>query len=159
MSATPTAWKKRRFTWRPDLATEPARRWSLKCEWALFVGWLIMIGIALWLHPSPLLHGTHKQIGMGECGFYQLFHRPCPTCGLTTSFAAVAHLDIVTAVRAHVMGPWLFLLLSSIGAACGYSVITGRRFVRAGDWVSRVFFFTVLATVGYGLARLPFLSR
>ncbi len=38
-------------------------------------------------------------------------HVPCPGCGLTTSFAHMAHGEIVPAFRAHWMGPELFISL------------------------------------------------
>jgi len=32
-------------------------------------------------------HGTHQQLGLPPCTFYVIFQRPCPACGMTTSWA------------------------------------------------------------------------
>src|ERR1043165_7524101 len=52
-----------------------------------------MLGIALYLKPDPL-HlgaGTHQQLGLPPCGFFQTTGIPCPTCGCTTAVTWFAH--------------------------------------------------------------------
>ncbi len=49
-------------------------------------GILAVMGIAIWLTPSPQGFGTHQQLGLPECTFRRLVGISCPHCGMTTSF-------------------------------------------------------------------------
>ena len=39
------------------------------------------------LTPDEQGFGTHQQLGLPPCTFYLVFKRPCPACGMTTSWA------------------------------------------------------------------------
>ncbi|MFO0832090.1 MAG: DUF2752 domain-containing protein [Phycisphaerales bacterium] len=45
---------------------------------------------AFFLRPSAKGHATHTQLGLPACGWATFFNKPCPTCGMTTSFALAA---------------------------------------------------------------------
>jgi hypothetical protein len=60
------------------------------------------------LVPDARGFGTHEQLGLPACAFLAWTGWPCPTCGLTTSFAHAAHGDLARAFSAHVLGPGLF---------------------------------------------------
>jgi len=141
----------------PFLVTFAESRRKLRSELVMFIGWVLLLATALYLRPSPQLHGTHTQLGLPPCGFYLFFHRPCPTCGLTTAFSATAHLDIPTALRAHAVGPALFLFISVIAVGCGWSFFTGRKIVCRDQWLERAFVLIVVATVVFGVARLSWM--
>ncbi len=49
------------------------------------------LGLARYLRPSARGFGTHEQLGLPACTFLKLTGIPCPSCGLTTSFAHAAH--------------------------------------------------------------------
>ena len=49
------------------------------------------LGLARHLRPSARGFGTHEQLGLPACTFLKLTGIPCPSCGLTTSFAYAAH--------------------------------------------------------------------
>jgi hypothetical protein len=53
----------------------------------LAAGLVGLLGVARRLEPDPRGFGTHTQLGLGPCAFAVLTGRPCPACGMTTSFA------------------------------------------------------------------------
>jgi hypothetical protein len=46
-----------------------------------------VLAVARWLEPNPAGLGTHTQLGLPSCQFYQITGHPCPSCGMTTAFA------------------------------------------------------------------------
>ncbi|MFN0086379.1 MAG: DUF2752 domain-containing protein [Blastocatellia bacterium] len=66
--------------------------------------------VARSLRPSPLGVGTHQQMGLPACPFLYLTGFPCPSCGLTTSFAHAAHLEFYAALLTQPIGLLTFLL-------------------------------------------------
>lgn len=58
----------------------------------------------------PLRMGSHTSIGLGACRFKELFDIPCPSCGMTTSFAMFVRMDFINALRAN----WVGTLLAAI---------------------------------------------
>lgn len=73
------------------------------------VGLLGLLALAALLCPSPLGHGTHRQLGLPPCTFLVLFGRPCPTCGMTTAWAHLAQGQWGDAARANLGGALLGL--------------------------------------------------
>jgi hypothetical protein len=73
-------------------------------------GSLVLLASCL-LTPAASGVGTHTQLGLPPCGFLSLFQRPCPACGLTTSFAHLAHGSLHASLIAHPLGPPLFAAL------------------------------------------------
>lgn len=90
------------------------------------------------LAPDPSGMGTHEQLGLPPCGFLYLTRLPCPTCGLTTSFAHMARLSLTSAFEAHALGPPLFALtavtvpLAAIGCARASSPLAVINRLRVG---------------------------
>jgi hypothetical protein len=68
-----------------------------------------VLGIARSLHPSASGMGTHEQLGLPPCRFLAFTGFPCPSCGLTTSFANAAHFHFQQAFVASPFGLLLFL--------------------------------------------------
>lgn len=85
-----------------------------------FLMWLGTTAFGIYLRPDPHTHGTHQQLGLPPCPSVLAFHRPCPGCGLTTSFTATIHGDLFAAFRAHSFGPVLYLLFTLTGLVCGW---------------------------------------
>lgn len=76
------------------------------------IAWLSILAVfcaAAWIHPDPSGLGSHTQLHLPPCGFYEVFHKPCPSCGMTTAFAWMMHLHPVEAFHAQPAGAAVFL--------------------------------------------------
>jgi hypothetical protein len=76
---------------------------------------MTILGVAAWLHPydeegRPLLMETHRQLGLPPCTFKLVTGMPCPSCGMTTSFALMMHGDLLASMRANAVGTILTVL-------------------------------------------------
>jgi hypothetical protein len=96
---------------------------------------MLILGLAalilpFFLKPSPALVGTHTQLFLPPCLLYRLTGVPCPTCGMTTSFALVAHGRIYQAFFAHPLGALAYLCLAALTLLMAVAAI-GRRAVTA----------------------------
>lgn len=129
----------------------PRRRMLGQIGW--FLLWLGTYAFALYLTPSTEGHGTHRQLGLPPCPSTLAFDRPCPGCGLTTSFTAMAHLSPIVAFKAHALGPILFVLFTLSALACGYYWLRGIRLnsdTKAFNWALGAI---VVVFFAYGAVR------
>jgi hypothetical protein len=81
----------------------------------LFACAMFLIGgfaLARTLEPDQRGFGTHRQMGLPECTFRIVFSRPCPGCGMTTSFTHFVRGEFASAAQANPVG----LLLASLAA-------------------------------------------
>lgn len=83
------------------------------------IGLAALFAVARWVNPydefgGPLRMETHLQIGLPPCTFKQVFGVPCPSCGMTTSFALLAHGDPENSVRANAAGTFLAVVLLGV---------------------------------------------
>lgn len=86
----------------------------------LAIAFIAVFSLAIWLNPyrengQALTQETHTQIGLPPCTFQTVTALPCPSCGMTTSFALLMHGDLVNSLRANAVGTllalfWLFLI-------------------------------------------------
>lgn len=88
---------------------------------------IVPLAIACLLVPDPNGHGTHQQLGFPPCTLVALCGIRCPTCGMTTAWAALVRGQILTALAANVGG--VLLALATIGTIVGLSAVAmlGRR--------------------------------
>ena len=77
-----------------------------------------VLGLAAWLEPSPAGHGTHTQLGLGQCSFLSFTGYPCPMCGMTTTFTLLAHGRVITAA---ITQPFGLVLFAMTGVSFGIS--------------------------------------
>ncbi|MGO8759380.1 MAG: DUF2752 domain-containing protein [Terracidiphilus sp.] len=63
-----------------------------------------VLAVASWLQPAACGYGTHTQLGLPPCNFLRITHHPCPSCGLTTSFAWAVRLHFWKAFLANPFG-------------------------------------------------------
>jgi Protein of unknown function (DUF2752) len=79
---------------------------------------LVLAGIfavAFWLNPynpdgTPRTMATHTQLGMPPCNFVVMTGKPCPACGMTTSFALLVRGDLSASLRANWAGTLIAVL-------------------------------------------------
>ncbi|HEY0866682.1 MAG TPA: DUF2752 domain-containing protein [Fimbriimonas sp.] len=140
---------------------EPARnRRDLAMQLVWFVLWLGVTGVALYLEPSPFGHGTHQQLGFPPCPTVLIFDRPCPGCGMTTSWSALVHGQFLASWRSHPMGPLSYglftgsAILSLVGFLSVRRLVTESRLVNWGGMAFGLLFLAfglirTFATVGY----------
>lgn len=112
------------------MADGGAQRVSSGARWgagAVAAGLLSLLSLSAWLTPAADGHATHTQLGLPACGWVVRFNKPCPTCGMTTSFARAAHGDFAGSLRAQP-----FAAGAVLAAAVGFWIalhimITGSR--------------------------------
>jgi hypothetical protein len=100
-------------------STRPFSR-NDQLQYGILIGAATMLlAVARSLRPSESGFGTHQQLGLPPCIFLQLTGIPCPSCGLTTSFAHAAHLNWLASFTTQPFGFVAFCLTAlSIPGAC-----------------------------------------
>jgi len=126
------------------------------------VGLTAVIVTAIRINPysddgQPLRMGSHMRLGMPPCEFYVIFHKPCPSCGLTTSFALLMHGDLWNSLRANAVGTVMVLFTLALIPWSLYITFRGRylwvrSIERASLWVVGVFM--VLLLIRWGIVLL-----
>lgn len=71
----------------PRIAVEPLSLLTRGIALIVAAGCLGVLITAVELIPSPTGLGTHTELSMYPCAFLMRTGLPCPTCGMTTSFA------------------------------------------------------------------------
>jgi hypothetical protein len=93
-------------------------------------GCLMPLIIAAMLPPSPNGFATHTQLGLQQCAFLERTGLPCPSCGMTTSWAWFVRGNLAASLYVQPMGT----VLAVIAVACVwvglYIAITGRPVYR-----------------------------
>lgn len=115
------------------------------------VCWALLI-LSACLTPSPTGMGTHRHLGLPACQWLATTGYPCPTCGMTTSMAAMAHGRVVLAWQAQPFGIVLFTAVLAAALLGTYEAWTGRDAfgrLRPGMWWAWVPIVGLLA--GWGL--------
>jgi hypothetical protein len=89
---------------------------------------LTLLAAALTLQPDPRGVGTHQQMGLPPCSFFELLGTRCPACGMTTAWAHVVRGQCVQAIRVNAGGAMLAALAVLIAP---WALVSGMR----GHWV------------------------
>lgn len=101
---------------------------------AIIVLAAVTLSIARYLHPAERGFGTHEQLGLPPCTFLLWTGLPCPSCGLTTSFAHAAHLQFLASFLAQPFGFlafWLTALSIPFALYLLYRRVTWDRILHA----------------------------
>ncbi len=120
---------------------------------AWFGSWLAITLICLQLSASPRGHGTHQQLGLPPCPTVLLMHRPCPGCGLTTSWTALLHGQFAESIRAHALGPITYIGFAISALLSGYAYLRGWRFDTDSRAMNRLMAWSAVIFFAYGIAR------
>lgn len=139
-----------------------ARLWVRGVLLAFAAGLVAVFVVAVRINPyddqgRPLPFGTHTRIGMPPCEFYVMFGKPCPSCGLTTSFSLLMHGDVRASLKANAVGTAMALFCAALIPWSLYVSLRGRylwvrSIERASLWAAGVFF--VLLLVRWGIVLL-----
>lgn len=119
-----------------------------------FAAWAVVTIIGLTLHADPNGHGTHQQLGLMPCFSALIFDRPCPGCGLTTSWVALLHGDLNAAFHAHALGPLLYLGFTVSAILILIASLTQRRLVTHGPRMNLAMQIFLAVFLTYGLGRM-----
>jgi hypothetical protein len=89
------------------------------CLLGIGLGLTFIFGIAWYLKPydgqgQAYSMATHQQLGLPECTFKRFSGLPCPSCGMSTSFALLVRGDLVNSLKANAVGTLLAALCMAI---------------------------------------------
>ncbi len=117
---------------------------------AVAIACLSVLVTAVVVQPSRTGMETHRQLGLAECQFLRTSGIPCPSCGMTTSFAWFVRGNILRSLYVQPMGTLL-----ATGAALTFW--TGLYIAATGKPVHRLMSllpasYYVLVPMGIGIA-------
>jgi hypothetical protein len=119
-------------------------------------GFVAVFAVAAWLRPykadgSPREMATHTQLGLPECEFVRWTGKPCPSCGMTTSFAHLVHGNVWSSLKANWVGTLLAVYWFLLIPWTVYASIRGRLWrVRNGE---------AMITASIGIFTMLMLAR
>src|SRR5438270_2880047 len=86
-------------------------RWVRFALLGMALGLVLVFYTAFRLDPyengQPRMMETHTQLGLPPCNFKLLTGLPCPSCGMTTSFALLVRGDLKNSLKANAVGTLL----------------------------------------------------
>jgi len=112
---------------------------------------LAVLVTAAGISPDPRGVGTHTQLGLAPCQFEARLGIPCPTCGMTTSFAHFVRGQLLASLYVQPFGPVLALAAAMAVWGGIYVGWTGRpvyrmlRLTRGVGWLIPLFAAVILA--------------
>jgi hypothetical protein len=128
------------------------RRFELS-QWLWFGTWIVVTVIAWRLKPDHVGHGTHQQLGLPPCPSVIFFGRPCPACGLTTSWTATVHGDLPMAFQAHALGTILYVSFTISAFMAGWGALRHIRVGTDTPLFNRVTVIIAIVFFVYGVGR------
>jgi hypothetical protein len=120
---------------------------------ALSLTCLAVLIVAASLDPSPRGVGTHEQLGLDPCQFEARTGVPCPTCGMTTSFACFVRGRMLASLYVQPLASVLALGTATLFWAGGYITLTGRPVYRLLRWIQPRYYllpFFALTVLAWG---------
>jgi hypothetical protein len=114
----------------PRLEPVPVPWWGRLLAILISSACLFLLVTATRLTPSPSGMGTHTQLGLDQCQFALRTGVPCPSCGMTTSFAWFARANFPASFYVQPMGALLALAATMTFWAAFYVALSGRSVYR-----------------------------
>ncbi len=120
-----------------------------------------LLGLSLAPVLGACLHPWGIEIPLLSCPIRYLTGIPCPTCGMTRSFLAIARGDWQQAITEHLFGPILFLMFSVAAIHISSELITGQKIKRFYHYALKPqsFLTGLVIYLGYYLCRIYGLSQ
>jgi hypothetical protein len=87
---------------------------------------LSLLVTAAWVTPSPSGFGSHQRLGLKSCQFLKTGGVPCPSCGMTTSFAWFVRGNILASFYVQPMGFVLATAAAMTVWGALYVAMTGK---------------------------------
>jgi hypothetical protein len=75
---------------------------------------------------NPRTMSTHTQLGLPPCNFVVVAGKPCPSCGMTTSFALLVRGDVLGSLRANWVGSMICTLWAGTLLWSAASAVRGK---------------------------------
>jgi hypothetical protein len=93
----------------------------------------VIFAIAIYLNPyqadgTPRTMATHTGLGLPPCNFVFMTGKPCPSCGMTTSFSLLVRGDVGNSLKANWVGTTLAVTWAALLVWCLASAIAGKLF-------------------------------
>ena len=95
------------------------------------LGLASILALSFWLEPDPRGLGTHERLMLRPCNFYATTGLPCPSCGMTTAFANMAHGRVQDAFLAQPLGALGFIVCALLLPVALGAAISGKNFFGA----------------------------
>ena len=116
--------------------TRSAAHWV--CLAAAAACWLALAVLGALLEPAPEGHGTHTQLGLPPCRFFELTGWPCPGCGVTTAVVLATHGELARAFVTQPFGAALALGMAMFPVWALVQALRGRDLgERRPAWANR----------------------
>ena len=90
------------------------------------LGCLTVLIVAAKLPPDPRGESTHTELGMAQCQFLLHTGIPCPSCGMTTSFAWFVRGNLLASLYVQPMGTVLAFAAALTFWAALYIGLSGK---------------------------------
>jgi hypothetical protein len=136
------------FGERPDLTGRPSKKLAL----------LVLAGLSVVFLASAILKPSTGEY-FTICGFKNFTGLPCPGCGLTHSFCALAKGDVSDAFSFNLLGPPLFVILVFVWIRSLSALLNRVGVVQLLDRAARRLDITRVLAISfavYGLARIVY---